>query len=175
VKFVRFNIGPVFLSNFRMHYILDLFTDAWWISYIWHANRVTLYHQWLSRGCCWCTQRVGCKFVCTMYWTPYPAHAPHPHKILDLCSKMANFVHTIIGHLAKYFPNSSTLVSDLTPNCQGSCLKLRILNLNVLAMPFKSYIDTLYIIYDITSIFKLDSFALSQTNNSSQIDSLSLE
>ena len=25
-----------------MHYVSDLFTDSWWISYIWHANRVTL-------------------------------------------------------------------------------------------------------------------------------------
>jgi hypothetical protein len=57
-----------------------------------------------------------------MYRTLCPAHAPRPHKISDLCSKMVNFVCTIIGHLVKYFPNSSTLVSDLTPNCQGSSL-----------------------------------------------------
>ena len=66
--------------------------------------------------------RVGCKFVCTMYQTLCPAHAPRPHKISDLCSKMVNFVHTIIEHLVKYFQNLSTLVSDLTPNCQGSSL-----------------------------------------------------
>ena len=103
-----------------MHYVSDLFTDTWWISYIWHANRVTLDHQWLSRECHWRTQRVGCKFIRTMYWTLCPAHTPRLHKISDLHSKMANFVCTIIGHPVKYFPNLSALVSDLAPNCQGS-------------------------------------------------------
>jgi hypothetical protein len=42
MKFICFNIRPAFLSNFCMHYVSDLFTDTWWISYIWHANRVTL-------------------------------------------------------------------------------------------------------------------------------------
>jgi hypothetical protein len=33
---------------------------------------------------------------------------------------MANFINTIIGHSTKKITNTSTPVSELTPNCQGS-------------------------------------------------------